>query len=390
MATTWGSSLIVINSVADTAGGSMRAAVNIAEAMAADGVRVTFTAPTVRGRQQRTIDLMDAGVTRHLFPATRPSARFGGSIRHLWWLARNIGSFDQVQLHSLFALSTLYTVLLCRARGVPLLLWPHGSLDPFDLRKHARLKRLIGKVATRRVLDHCSALLFTTAHESATAVTYGSSTPHEVVVLPVRPLPELAADQTAWRQRHGVPPDVPIVLFLGRIDYKKRIPLLVETLSMLHRADAQLVIVGDGAASERTLVLETADRFGVADRVHLTGWLEGDDRVAAFAAATVFALLSDAENFGLSIVEAMSVGCPVVISDGVHLAADLARAGAAVCVPRDAESAAEAIDRLIEDPQEAARIGEQARALVAREFAPAAVAARLREVSDRRAPSRTS
>ena len=373
--------LVLINGVVDTSGGNLRAAVNIAEAMAGDGAVVTFSAPVVRGRPHRTVDLMDTLVERLLFPASRLVARFGGSARQLWWLWHNVRCFDAVQTHSLFSLSTVYAIIMCAIRRVPVFLWPHGSIDPFDLRKHERFKRIVGPLITRRLLDRCSALLFTTTHESRIAVTYGSRTPHEVVALPVVPLSVEGADPAEWRKRHGVPGDVPVVLFLGRIDYKKRLPLLVEAISLLDRRDAHLVVVGDGPDSERALVAETAARCGVADRVHVTGWLEGTDRIDAFAVGDVFALLSDAENFGLSIIEAMSVGCPAVISDKVSLAEDLERAGAAVCVERDAVAAARAIDMLLTHPDEAVKMGERARELVAREFAPRVVSARLREVT---------
>ena len=373
--------LVQINGVVDTAGGNLRAAVNIAEAMAGGGAAVTFSAPVVRARPHRTVDLMDSRVERRLFRASRPVARFGGSARQLSWLWKNVRSFDEVQTHSLFSLSAVYGIVVCAIRGVPVFLWPHGSIDPFDLRKHARFKRVVGPLITRRLLDRCSALLFTTTHESRIAVTYGSRTPHEVIPLPVAPLSVEGADPIAWRRRHGVPEGVPVVLFLGRIDYKKRLPLLVEAVSLMERRDAHLVVVGDGPHSERSLVAETAARCGVTDRVHVTGWLEGTDRIEAFAVGDVFALLSDAENFGLSVIEALSAGCPAVISSQVFLAEDLERAGAAVRVERDAVAAAKAIDRLLTHPDEAAKMGTRARELVAREFAPAAVAARLRQLS---------
>lgn len=376
--------LILINGVADTSGGNLRAAVNVAEAMAGDAMDVTFSAPIVRGRAHRTVDLMDPRVKRRLFRATRPLARFGGSVLQFWWLWRHVREFDQVQTHSVFSLSAVYSILIAAVRGVPVFLWPHGSLDPFDLRKKARFKQAVGPLVTRRLLDRCAALLFTTSHESQIAVTYGSRSVHEVLALPVAPLSVADADPVGWRTRFGVPTNRPVVLFLGRIDYKKRLPLLVEALSLMQTKDAHLVAVGDGGDAERQLVDSAAERFGVADRMHITGWLEGHDRAEAFAAGDVFVLISDAENFGLSVVEAMSVGCPVVVSDKVFLAKDLERAGAVVCVERDARAAARAIDRLLTHPQEAAAMGKRARELVDREFAPSAFAAKMREVSVRR------
>lgn len=145
------------------------------------------------------------------------------------------------------------------------------------------------------------------------------------------------------------------------------------------------MVVGDGSKSERAHAVEAARRGGVTERVHWTGWLESDDRVEAFAAATVFALLSEYENFGLSVIEAMSAGCPTVISEGIFIAEDLVRDRAAIAVPCDASLAAKAIDSILSAPDEAAELGERARGLVEREFAPTAVAARLRDVARRRA-----
>lgn len=371
---------MLLNGVADTSGGNLRAAVNIAETMASAGDEVTFSAPLRAGETHRTIDAMDPRVRRKLFPAAGPVARFGGSLRQMVWLIRQVRAYDQVQTHSVFSLSTVYAILACSVRGVPVVLWPHGSIDPFDLRKHARIKQVLGPLILRRLLDRCMAIVFTTAHERTVAVTYGSLTPRRVVPLPVRPLSPSGVDLARWRHRFGIPTDVRTLLFLGRIDYKKRLPLLVETLSMLRHQDVHLLVVGDGPESEKRLVAEACERYGVSDRVHSIGWVEGADRVAAFETADVFALLSDAENFGLSVFEAASIGCPVVISDQLALAGDLASAGAAIVVERDPRQAAEAIDGLFANSASAARMGERAKELVARDFSPTTIAEQLRSL----------
>ena len=285
-----------------------------------------------------------------------------------------------MQTHSIFTISAVYAILLCAVRRVPIVLWPHGSLDPYDLRKHARFKRLVGPLVTRRLLDLCAVVVFTASHEANVAVTYGSRVPREVVPLPVRPMPDWHGDRDRWLARFGVPAGVPVVLFFGRIDYKKRVPLLVEAMSLLEHGNAHLLIVGDGLDSQKHLLAQAVERYGLADRVHVAGWVEGADRVAAFATADVFALLSDFENFGLSVVEALAVGCPVLISDQLALAQDLAASGAAVVVERDARQAAQAMDAMLTDPAAAAEMGARAKDYVIREFSPAAVAHRLREL----------
>lgn len=372
--------LVLTNSVADTSGGSLRAAVNMAEAMAENGIDVTFSAPVAPTQPHRTVDAMDAAVERRLFRAWPAVARFGGAVRQFCWLLRHVTDYHQVQTHSLFSLSTVYAILICRLRRVPIMLWPHGSLDPFDLRKHGRFKRLAGPV-TKRLLDRCAAVVFTTPNEESIAFSYGSRTPRQVVPLPVRPLPNSDIDRRQWRERFGVPSDAPLVLFLGRVDYKKGLPLLIEAVSLVSREDVHLVVVGDGPSAEKQIAADAAMRCGLSDRVHMVGWLEGDDRVGAFRAADVFALLSDAENFGLSVIEALSVGCPVLISDQLALSRTLSTAGAAVVVERDARRAADALDALLTDPSAAAAVGARGKEFVVREFSPRSVTERLHRLS---------
>lgn len=373
--------MVVVNQVYDAAGGELRAAVNTAEAMTADGADVTLTAPWVEAHSHRTIEALDPRVHRQMFPATRPLARFGGSVRQVRWLWRHVRDYDEVQVHILFALCAVYTIIICALRRVPVLLWPHGCIDPYDLRKHARFKRFVGPIITRRLLNRCAALLFITSREEDVAVTYGARVRHEVVPLPVESVDTSEADPLGWRDKHGVPRDAPVVLFVGRVDAKKRLPLLVEAVSLMRRHDAHLVVVGDGPAAEIASLHDAVRAHGLAERVHMTGWLEGVDRAAAFAAADVFALVSDFENFGLSVVEAMSTGCPAVISDQVYVADDVEPAGAAMVVPRDAAAMAQSFDDLLADTAAADAMGKRARALVERQYTPAAVADRLAGIS---------
>lgn len=372
--------LVLVNEAFDTAGGNLRAAVNVAEALAQQEVEVTFSAPIVASNPRVTVDALDPRVARKLFRASRPLARFGGSVRQFVWLLRNVGCFDQVQVHSLFHLSAVYSILLCTLRGVPVVLWPHGTLDPFDLRKHARIKRWAGSLVTRPLLDQCSALVFTTEREADVAVTYGATVRHEIVPLPVRLLRSTPADGAAFRARFDIPAGAAMVLFLGRVNYKKGLPLLVESVARLTDENVYLVVAGDGEADQVRRLEQAGATYRLTDRLRLTGWIEGPVRSAAYMAADVFALLSDSENFGLALVEGLSAGLPAVISDQVFIADDLARAGAALVVPRAADAAATALAQVLADPAAAAAMGARGRAYVQAHFTPDAVAERLRSL----------
>ena len=91
----------------------------------------------------------------------------------------------------------------------------------------------------------------------------------------------------------------------------KNLPRLVRAFAGMTTPGARLVIVGSGPESER--IVAEARRLGVADRVHLPGFLADPARYIGLF--DVFALSSDSEQFPISLVEAMAAGLPVVSTD---------------------------------------------------------------------------
>jgi len=93
-----------------------------------------------------------------------------------------------------------------------------------------------------------------------------------------------------------------------------------------------------------------------AEEVVFTGPVFGENRLAALAAADVWALSSHTENFGIAVVEAAAAGCPVVISPGVNLAAELRAARAGVVAEATPEAFAAALRSVIENDSERRRL----------------------------------
>jgi glycosyltransferase involved in cell wall biosynthesis len=170
-------------------------------------------------------------------------------------------------------------------------------------------------------------------------------------------------------------------MFLGRITFKKRLDILIEAFAEHARGGGAgvLAIVGP---DDETLVpgLEAqAAELGIGERVRFTGPLFDDDRADALAAATVWALSSETENFGIAVIEALACGIPVLVSDGVSVSDEIAAREAGVVVPLETAEFARALSQLLGDPALRGRLSENGLALAV-EYDWRAVAPKLKRV----------
>lgn len=170
------------------------------------------------------------------------------------------------------------------------------------------------------------------------------------------------ADNGAVRRALGIPAGAPVIGSLGRLFPVKGYDVMIEAFARLAAGngfpDAHLVIGGDGPESERLATLVRAR--GLAGRVHLLGWR--DDTHDLHSAFTIFTLSSRSEGTSVSLLEAMSAGLPVAVTDVGGNAAVLGPELAAQLSPtEDAERLADAWARLLGDDLARARVGERAR-----------------------------
>jgi glycosyltransferase involved in cell wall biosynthesis len=123
----------------------------------------------------------------------------------------------------------------------------------------------------------------------------------------MRKLASDAGAASAFKRRHGIVKGKKTVLYLGRISFEKRLDVLLEAFGMLEREDAVLVIAGGGPYLKN--FKELAQSMGIRNVV-FTGYV--DELGPAYGSCDIFASASDTETFGLTFVEAMRMGKPVI------------------------------------------------------------------------------
>lgn len=160
------------------------------------------------------------------------------------------------------------------------------------------------------------------------------------------------------------PPPRPRIAVVGRLVPYKRIDLVLDAVARLRVRwpDLELVVIGRGPEQER---LETqAHDLGISAQVRFAGHLPGHaDVLREVAGSTVFVSASEIEGFGIVVVEACALGCPIVVSDiGVFREVTAEGTGGLLFRAGDAAHLAEQLERLLTDPDLRAACGRAGRA----------------------------
>lgn len=307
-----------------------------------------------------------AGCRYELYP-TRWPRRLAYSPQLRSALDACVREFDLVHIHSLWLHPQYAAFAAASAAGVPYIVSPHGALDPF-LRRRGRLRKAITTTAwQRRMLAQARLLHVTSQGEADLIGDLAPGVPRAVVPLGVD-LDEFAdlPDRNVFRTDRLGGYDGPVILFLGRLTFKKGIDVLIEAFSRVRRElRSRLVIAGPDDEGLEPALRAVAQRFGVAGDVALVGPVYGRDRLAALACADVWALSSHSENFGVAVVEAMAAGLPVVISPAVNIASEIAAARAGIIAELTPEAFGRELQALLADDNRRVTVARSARAFAA-------------------------
>ncbi|WP_284320750.1 glycosyltransferase [Dyella acidisoli] len=164
--------------------------------------------------------------------------------------------------------------------------------------------------------------------------------------------PQVVMPESAEREvRARLKLKKPFVMYTGGIDHRKNIDLLIEAFATTGRIakSHQLAIVCKVQPEEFERLRALARRVGLPnDALVLTGFVTDEDLLALYGLCELFVFPSWHEGFGLPVLEAMSVGAPVIVSKTSSLPEVVGLDGV-VFDPRDKQSIADAIIRVLSD-----------------------------------------
>lgn len=159
-----------------------------------------------------------------------------------------------------------------------------------------------------------------------------------------------------WPPREQAPPDGGYILFLGTLEPRKNVGALLDAYERIvsRRRDFPSLLLA-GRTSEAAVVwLERIARAPLAGRVRYAGYVAGSERRTVYEGARLLAHPAHEEGFGLTVLEAMTVGVPVVAANRGAIP-EVTGDAALLVHPEDTDALAGAIERLVDDTALAAR-----------------------------------
>lgn len=139
------------------------------------------------------------------------------------------------------------------------------------------------------------------------------------------------------------------VLTVARLEKEKNIETAIKAFAMVHEknSEAEFVIVGDG--NERNNLERLAQRLGIGNKVRFVGWQDNPN--SFYKKADIYISTSLFEGYGMSVIEAANHGLALVLSNaGVAGEIFENNKSAFICNPKDESSLAQALDKLITNP----------------------------------------
>lgn len=356
--------LHVIPDLSPASGGPVTAVWEMSEAQAQLGHKVSIVSTDIGYRSEDASKNIEIKLFRSEFPQWRWSSQLARGIEPL------IKSSDIVHLHTVWDHPVLAAAAVCRKLGKPYILRPCGMLDAWSLSQRAWKKKFYLFFNGKDLIKNPSAIHFTSSSESQNSKLPETAEKGFIAPLGVSEFFYKSFTDGSLVGKYPQLLGKQKILFLSRLHYKKQPEVVIDAFKVLsekHR-DIFLIIAGDGDAVYVDNLKRKVSSLGIDKKVIFTGILNRESCRAAYAEASIFVLPSFQENFGLSVLEAMAAGCPVVVSHQVALASMIQKAEAGFTCDATADSLIAAVQRLLVDEGLRKRMGENGRQLAQEEF----------------------
>ncbi|MBW4509731.1 MAG: glycosyltransferase [Scytonematopsis contorta HA4267-MV1] len=364
--------LHVIPSIAPVRGGPSKAVLEMIKALRDKGIETELATTNDNG-----LDLLDVPLKKRteyqdipvyffprFSPALNPVCEFAFSGQLTTWLWQQIHNYDLLHVHAIFSYPSTAAMAIARLKQIPYIVRPLGQLCEWSLQQKASKKQIYLNLIESVNLNQSQALHLTSRQEQQEISRLGLEIPSFILPHGLSISPKIEDARVRLRKQFNIPADEPIILFLSRLHPKKGLDYLIPALGKLTHHRFTFIIAGSGSPDYEAEVKSLLASHGIQNRTHFAGFVKGEIKDLFLQGSDLFALTSYSENFGVSVLEALAAGLPVLVTPGVALAELVTEKNLGYVAEMNIEEITKTLKQVLENPDEAQHTAQHARQLI--------------------------
>lgn len=248
--------------------------------------------------------------------------KYGLSIKLIFWLIKNRKKYHKFFIHGLWQFQTLIARIILKKKYH---VFTHGMLDPYFGKEKTKTlkKKIYWFLFERGNLIKSNSVLVNSDEE----INHLKKTFVDTDGIKIKKInygiikPKLSLSKLKLLKKHPYLKEQKYILFIGRIDPKKGLDLLINAFSKI-KIKKNYCLVLSGPIDNKKYK-EKIDKLiqsnKLKNKIFFTGFVQGSDKWNLIKFSEFTILPSYGENFGVSVVESLSVGKPVIISNKVGI-----------------------------------------------------------------------
>ncbi|MCF2492651.1 MULTISPECIES: glycosyltransferase [Dyadobacter] len=286
------------------------------------------------------------------------------------FLRHHIHEYDVIHMHGIWHFGSLVPFLI--PNNAVKVITIHGLLDKWAVAHHKWKKDIVTLLYQKRILGKADLIQINNTDEEGDVVRYLGYRPKNMVIVPngmkLSEYSNLPA-KGSFRAKHQVRENEQVVLFMGRLNIKKGLDLLLPAFKKIEKQlpNATLFLAGGDDGYQQ----ETEDfirKNNLQNRIKLVGLLTDTAKKEALADADVFVLPSYSEGFSIAVLEAMTSKVPTIVSDRVGFGDYIKRYDAAFLTPLTSDGVAKGLLKILQDKTYAQDLANRAYKMVTENF----------------------
>ena len=253
--------------------------------------------------------------------------KYGLNFKLFFWLIKNKKKYDNFIIHGLWQFNTLIARILIKKKYY---VFPHGSLNPYYSTEFFKKlkKQIYWLLIEKRNLLECKSLLLTSIEEKKNILkSYVNTSNINLQVMQygiLKPEIDLNNAKKIFTNKFSILKNKNFYIFIGRFHQVKGCDILLRSVKKVLDKKLQINILMVGPNNKyKTKLIKLCKKLKISKNVFWSDFLSGNLKWGAIASSKAMLLPSHAENFGISIVEALSTGTPVITTNKVNIYKDI-------------------------------------------------------------------